>query len=55
MLLLLLLLLLNEEYKKSNKASCDSETRIENNTEKKREGHQIFQSKHSPRVMIMLF
>jgi len=34
MLLLLLLLLLNEEYEKSNKTSCGSETRIENNTEK---------------------
>lgn len=37
MLLLFLFLLLNEEYEKSNKTSCDSETRIENNTGKKPE------------------
>lgn len=53
LLLLLLLLLLSEEYEKSNKTSCGSETRIENNTEKKKEGHQVVQSKLSRRAMII--
>lgn len=38
LLVLLLLLLLDEEYEKSNKTLCGSETKIENRTGKKRRG-----------------
>lgn len=44
-MLLLLLLFLDEEYEKSNKTLCGSETKIENSTGKKGEGHHIVQRK----------
>lgn len=55
MLLLLLLLLLNEEFEKSNKISCGSETRIGNNIEKNEKVIRSFRVSLFARTMITLF